>query len=49
MYTKKKRHVFRPGRLALMALLFSLALPVTAQAQDRAAEAYQKAYELVLD
>ncbi|MFB3132468.1 MAG: HEAT repeat domain-containing protein, partial [Rhodothermales bacterium] len=49
MCTKTKRHVFRPGRLALMALLLWLALPVMTQAQDRAAEAYQKAYELVLD
>jgi len=49
MCTKKKRRVFRPGRLALMVMLLSLALPVTTQAQDRAAEAYQKAYELVLD
>ena len=43
MYTKKKRHVFRLGMLALMALLFSLVLPVRAQAQSSAAEAYQKA------
>ena len=40
MCTKKKRHVFRPGRLALMALLPWLALPVMTQAQDRAAAGY---------
>ena len=49
MCTKKKRRIFRPGRLALMVMLLSLALPATARAQESAAEAYQKAYELVLD
>lgn len=48
MFTKRRCPRIRPGRLALMALLL-LPLPLAAYAQDSAAEAYQKAYDLVLD
>ena len=50
MYTKRNRSRFRSFGLLLAALwLACLARPEAAQAQERATEAYQRAYELVLD
>ncbi len=50
MYTHTFHRCLRPLSLALVALaLIAVARPEVARAQDEAAEAYQRAYEMVLD